>query len=65
MDSTDGEEELLTAFKELRAVLQEESLNTLPLMILLHKQDLNAKSEQEASVLLCSNIRKFTPPTHT
>jgi len=47
VDSTDGEEELLTAFKEIHNILQEESLNSLPLMVLLHKQDVNPKSEQE------------------
>ena len=47
MDSTDDEEGLLMAFKEIHAILQEESLRSLPLMVLLHKQDLNPISEQE------------------
>ena len=47
VDSTDGEEVLSAAFKEIHAVLQEEALRSLPLMVLLHKQDLSPKSEHE------------------
>lgn len=50
MDSTEDKEALLTAFKEIHAILQEESLRSLPLMVLLHKQDLNPVSEQEVLV---------------
>ena len=50
MDSTDGEEELLTAFREIYAILQEESLRSLPLMVLLHKQDRDPKSEEEVCI---------------
>lgn len=53
MDSTNGEEELSTAFKEVHAILQEESLRSLPLMVLLHKQDLSSTSEQEVPIPMC------------
>lgn len=55
MDSTDSDEELSMAFKEVHAILQEESLRSLPLMVLLHKQDLNARSEEEVCVSCCCN----------
>lgn len=47
VDSTNSEEELLTAFREIYAILQEESLRSLPLMVLLHKQDRDPKSEEK------------------
>ena len=49
MDSADGEEALSAAFKEIHTILQEEALRSLPLMVLLHKQDLSPKSEHEVA----------------
>ena len=62
VDSMDGDEELSTAFKEVYTILQEESLRSLPLMVLLHKQDLSPKLEEEVCVMFllqdfCKNFK--------
>ena len=57
MDSTNSDEELSVAFKEVHTILQEELLKSLPLMVLLHKQDVNPRSEEEVHVLyFCKKI---------